>query len=32
VRFLIDGQLVVSLAGYIDLEDAVRAEDFPLGD
>lgn len=31
VRFLVDGQLVVSLAGYVDLEDPVRAEDFPLG-
>ena len=30
VRFLIDGQMVVSLAGYMDLEEPLRAEDFPL--
>ena len=30
VRFLIEGQMVVSLAGYMDLEEPLRSEDFPL--
>jgi hypothetical protein len=30
VRFLVEGQLVVSLAGYMDLEEPLRSEDFPL--
>jgi len=30
VRFLLDGHMIVSLGGYIDLEDPLRAEDFPL--
>ena len=30
VRFMIDGLVVTSLAGYVDLEEPLRAEDFPL--
>ena len=32
IRFLIEGQMVVSLGGYVDLEEPLRAEDFPLHD
>lgn len=31
IRFLIEGQMVVSLGGYVDLEEPLRVEDFPLG-
>lgn len=30
VRFMVEGQVVTSLAGYMDLEEALRAEDFPM--
>jgi spore germination protein GerM len=30
VRFLIEGHVIFSLGGYIDLEEPLRAEDFPL--
>ena len=30
IRFLLDGHMIVSLGGYIDLEEPLRAEDFPL--
>jgi hypothetical protein len=32
VRFMIDGLVVTSLSGYIDLEQPLRPEDFPLAD
>ena len=31
VRFMIDGQVVTSLDRYIDLEEPLNSEDFPLG-
>ena len=30
VRFMVDGQVVTSLGGSVDLEEPLRAEDFPL--
>lgn len=30
IRFMIDGQVITSLAGYIDLEEPVGPEQFPL--
>lgn len=30
VRFMVEGQVVTSLAGYTDLEEALRPDDFPL--
>jgi len=31
IRFMIEGEVITSLAGYIDLEEPVGAEEFPPG-
>jgi len=30
VRFMVEGEVITSLSGYCDLEEPLRAEDFPL--